>query len=261
MKPSLMPSQTKISYGNADNRWIVPHNLYLAAKYGAHINIEICTTVTAVKYLFKYVYKGHDRATVQVGVQAANMNDGGIPGGAVLEERDKIKQYVDARYVSASESIWHVFGFQLHDEKPNVTRLQLHLPGHHQVSFQDNEPIEEVINRAAQERTSLTAFFNFNRNTPSEQPTAYIDFPKTHVYTKRRNAWTPRQRGYAVGRMFFVHPSGGELYFLRLLLNTVRGPTSFKDLRTIDGQVHPTFKAACVALGLLQDDEEWDNCL
>jgi len=256
-----MPSQTKISYGNADNRWIVPHNLYLAAKYGAHINIEICTTVTAVKYLFKYVYKGHDRATVQVGVQAANMNDGGIPGGAVLEERDKIKQYVDARYVSASESIWRVFGFQLHDEKPNVTRLQLHLPGHHQVSFQDNEPIEEVINRAAQERTSLTAFFNFNRNTPSEQPTAYIDFPKTHVYTKRRNAWTPRQRGYAVGRMFFVHPSGGELYFLRLLLNTVRGPTSFKDLRTIDGQVHPTFKAACVALDLLQDDEEWDNCL
>jgi hypothetical protein len=25
--------------------------------------------------------------------------------------------------------------------------------------------------------------------------------------------------------------------------------------------VHPTFKAACLARGLLQDDVEWDQCL
>jgi hypothetical protein len=25
--------------------------------------------------------------------------------------------------------------------------------------------------------------------------------------------------------------------------------------------VHPTFKAACLACGLLQDDAEWDKCL
>jgi len=25
--------------------------------------------------------------------------------------------------------------------------------------------------------------------------------------------------------------------------------------------VHPTFKAACLARGLLQDDAEWDQCL
>ena len=47
-----------------DNRWVVPHNLYLATKYNAHINVEICSSVLAVKYLYKYVYKGHDRATV-----------------------------------------------------------------------------------------------------------------------------------------------------------------------------------------------------
>jgi hypothetical protein len=45
-----------------DNRWVVPYNPYLLLKYNAHINVEICSTVMAVKYLYKYVYKGHDRS-------------------------------------------------------------------------------------------------------------------------------------------------------------------------------------------------------
>ncbi len=51
----------KIGSKTLDNRWIVPYNLYLATKYNAHINVEICSTVKAVKYLYKYVYKGHDK--------------------------------------------------------------------------------------------------------------------------------------------------------------------------------------------------------
>ena len=38
-----------------DNRWVVPYNPYLLLKYNAHINVEICITVSAVKYLYKYV--------------------------------------------------------------------------------------------------------------------------------------------------------------------------------------------------------------
>ena len=44
-----------------DNRWVIPHNLYLATKYNCHINVEICSSVQAVKYLYKYVYKGPDK--------------------------------------------------------------------------------------------------------------------------------------------------------------------------------------------------------
>ena len=47
-----------------DNRWVVPYNPYLLLKFNAHINVEICTTVLAIKYLSKYVYKGHDRAII-----------------------------------------------------------------------------------------------------------------------------------------------------------------------------------------------------
>jgi hypothetical protein len=49
-----------------DNRWIVPYNLHLATKYHAHINMEICLSISAVKYLYKYVYKGPDRGTAVV---------------------------------------------------------------------------------------------------------------------------------------------------------------------------------------------------
>ena len=34
-------------------------------KYNAHINVEIFSTVSAVKYQYKYVYMGHDRAIVE----------------------------------------------------------------------------------------------------------------------------------------------------------------------------------------------------
>jgi len=49
-----------------DNRWVVSHNVYLSTKYDAHINVEVCNNIRAVKYLFKYVYKGHDLAIVEI---------------------------------------------------------------------------------------------------------------------------------------------------------------------------------------------------
>ena len=51
-----------------DNRDVVGYNPGLSKKYRAHINIEVVSTIKAVKYLYKYCYKGHDRATLEVGV-------------------------------------------------------------------------------------------------------------------------------------------------------------------------------------------------
>ena len=68
--------------------------------------------------------------------------------------------------------------------------------------------------------------------------------------------WTCRKKGYSIGRMYFASPNSGERFYLRLLLTVVKGPTSFEDLRTVDGVIYESFKAACVAQGLLEDDEE-----
>ena len=34
-----------------------------------------------------------------------------------------------------------------------------------------------------------------------------------------------------------------------------------QQLKTIEGRIHNTFQEACLALNLLQDDTEWENCL
>lgn len=45
-------------------------------------------------------------------------------------------------------------------------------------------------------------------------------------------------------------------------MTAIEGATSFQDLRRYnDGQPFPTFYAACLARGLLEDDGEWDQCL
>jgi PIF1-like helicase len=39
------------------------------------------------------------------------------------------------------------------------------------------------------------------------------------------------------------------------------GSTSFEDLRTVNGQLYDTFQQACQALGMLEDDTEWQAAL
>ena len=60
----------------------------------------------------------------------------------------------------------------------------------------------------------------------------------------------------AVGRLYFASPAQGERFYLRMLLTVIKGAMSFPDLHTVNGTVHDTFKKACMALVLLQDDQE-----
>ncbi len=70
-----------------------------------------------------------------------------------------------------------------------------------------------------------------------------------------------RKRGFAIGRMYYAHPTSGEHYYLRMLLNYVKGATSYEHLRIVDGTEHNTFKYACITMGLLEDDNEWHQAL
>ncbi|WVZ79781.1 hypothetical protein U9M48_027319 [Paspalum notatum var. saurae] len=111
-----------------DNRWVVPYNPYLLRFFNCHINVEACGSIKAVKYLFKYIYKGHDRASVAV--REGNKADGDV---------DEIKQYRDARWVTPPEALWRIYGFNLSQNSPPVMQLQLHLPNMHMVSFHERQ--------------------------------------------------------------------------------------------------------------------------
>jgi hypothetical protein len=41
-----------------DNSDVVPYSPYLLLKYNCHINVEVCSSIRSVKYLYKYVYNG-----------------------------------------------------------------------------------------------------------------------------------------------------------------------------------------------------------
>ena len=50
-----------------NNMFVVPYNPYLLLKFNSHINLEVCSSVLCVKYLFKYCYnKGHDCAFIEM---------------------------------------------------------------------------------------------------------------------------------------------------------------------------------------------------
>lgn len=86
-----------------NNKWVVPYNPALLMIYNCHINVEICSSVKAVKYLYKYIYKGHDEASVSI--------DKSKNEEIVINE---IKQYRDARVLTPSEAAYRLYAFPLY---------------------------------------------------------------------------------------------------------------------------------------------------
>jgi hypothetical protein len=133
-----------------DNRWVVPHNVYLSTKYNANINVEVSNNIRVVKYLFKYVYKRHDCVTVEISRQNDNATEGNVV------DTNEIKKYLNCRYVSASKAAWCIFKFDMHERFPTVDRLQYHLPNQQMVLFCNDDDVQEVATRLAISRTMLT---------------------------------------------------------------------------------------------------------
>ena len=49
-----------------DNRWVVPYSPLLSKTSKAHINVEYCHSVRAIKNIFKNITKGHDMAVFEL---------------------------------------------------------------------------------------------------------------------------------------------------------------------------------------------------
>ena len=139
--------------------------------------------------------------------------------------------------------------------------MEVHLPGMHRVVFNQTETLDNIIARAAHQQTKLTGFFACCASDEFVRALTYQEFPQKYVWNIQEKIWTPRKQGYSIGRMYFVSPNSDERFYLRLLLTMVKGPTSFENLRTVNDILYDTFKSACVARGLLEDDEEWIQCL
>ena len=108
-----------------DNQWIVPFSPFLSLRFNCHINVDLCESPTASKYLYKYVYKGGDRAIVCVEIK-----DG-------KTEVDEVEEYEDLRSIGSSEAAWLIFNFNIAKKYPAVYALRCHLEDEHQVFFDE----------------------------------------------------------------------------------------------------------------------------
>ncbi|KAL8094160.1 hypothetical protein AgCh_035870 [Apium graveolens] len=143
-----------------DNRFVIPYNRNLLVKFESHINVELCNSTRSIKYLFKYINEGPDRATAVI---------------ETTNKRDEIRAYLDCS-----------------------------MPGI--------------------EKTKFTEWLETNKQNEDARTLTYAEFPKHWVWNSK-------------------------------------GSTSFECIRTVNGVTYTTFKAACYALGLLDDDREWVDCL
>jgi ATP-dependent DNA helicase PIF1 len=237
---------------------IVPYNPYLLVKFNCHLNVEYCASIKAVKYLYKYIFKGSDQATISIERDSEN-----VCAQIGSNDDDEVKRYEQCRYIGASEAAFRIFRFPIQERHPAVMSLAVHLPNQQRVAFDPNFA-ENALQRA--EKTQLTAFFATNQSDESARKIPYPDFPEHFTFNEQSKMWKRRARPKngtpeMIGRVFTVHPNQGDVFYLRMLLHHTAGSRSYEELRTVEGTVCETFKKACEKLNLLENDKEWESCM
>ncbi|XP_065671768.1 uncharacterized protein LOC136089645 [Hydra vulgaris] len=111
-----------IKVNNVDDRWVIPYNPWLSKKYQAHINVEACMSVKAVKYLYKCIYKGHDCANVLINEQF---------------NHNEVNTFLGCCYVSAPEALWRIFEHPINHMSNTIIRLKVNLPENQTVYFRE----------------------------------------------------------------------------------------------------------------------------
>ena len=119
---------------------MVPYCPQLLLLFDCYLNIEISAGLGTVKYLSKYIYKGPDRATMEI--------SGGV--------QDEIKAHLDSRFIGLTEACWKMFEFNMYGESSAVQRLPIHLSNEHYVNFHAHQTVNEVLARQNVENVRAT---------------------------------------------------------------------------------------------------------
>ncbi|XP_058727499.1 uncharacterized protein LOC131598990 [Vicia villosa] len=187
---------------------------------------------------------GYDRITAAV---STNSN----------QPVDEIQQYLDCRYVSPSEACWRIYSYNIHGRKPAVERMFYHLVGEKPIYYTDYERMENVLETASVTESMFTAWLVANAKYEEAQTLTYGQFVSKFVYHKKKREWKPWKKGFTIGRLIWVPPTTGELFYLRMMLTVAKGPTTYEEIRTVDNIQYDTFRDACFAMGFLEDDKEY----
>lgn len=184
---------------------------------------------------------------------------------------DPVRDYIKARYLSACEAVWRIFGFRVIRKSPSVIRLSIHLPLQQYGQMGRGD--------AASLASTLLRYFHRPQDPPEGIPdfsaVKYTDYYEEYVFEKYRGAALlpaeyleepspafprrivrTRTKRRPIARIQTVHPGKGEVFYLRMIL-LHRSARSFLDVRTWRGITYETFEAAARSMGLLDNIDEY----
>ncbi|GJW22091.1 hypothetical protein Tco_0032713 [Tanacetum coccineum] len=144
---------------------------------------------------------------------------------------DEIKNFLDARYISPYEACWGIFEFEIHYREPAVQILAVHLQNMQRVIFKGRDRLESVVVNPYSKKTTLIEWLDYNDRHSDGRHLTYLNFPSEFV-------WYP----------------DGDLFYHRMLMCHQKGCRSFHGIRIVNDNVHLTCRAACEALGILDQE-------
>ncbi|GKE09769.1 DNA helicase, partial [Tanacetum coccineum] len=214
-----------------DNYNVVPYNRVLCLAFEGHINVEY--------YGWRYISKGPNRILANI---SRSIGEPSTSASANNKKIDEIQNYpgTDSANSKCSSGRQATCYF-----------------------LRERERLDTIVNVPKRKKTTLTEWFVYNNENTDGRHLAYLNFPSEFVWYADSKQWKRRQIATkkSLGRLTYVHPSSGELFYLRILPCHQKGCKSPTEVRTVNGEIFPTYRAACEALGLLGDDKEWDISL
>jgi len=168
--------------------------------------------------------------------------------------------------MTAMEAAWGLLEKPITGLSHAVVHLTVHLENQENVYFQKDQAERKRRQLLLGRPTSqLTAFFDLCKHDPEARQFTYLEIPKHYRYNKSQICWVKRiqnREARTIPRIYTVRPKFRELFALRLLLQTIKGPQCFADLkRREDRTLCETFQQAARERKLMNDEDEWRNAM
>ena len=184
--------------------------------------------------------------------------------------------------MAAPEAHWRLMSLPFVQMTRTIHKLAVHDERGGAITFNPDEQLDVEERLQNPKQTQLMGYFAKCSNPETTEELTrmkafdpevlantllYDEFNTYYSWNPKKREWTRRQRREnalgedALSRIYTVNPSKREPFAIRALLLNRRGPTSFKDLRTVNGTEYVSFHEAAEVSGIFESGDLWMRTL
>ncbi|GJX39774.1 replication protein A 70 kDa DNA-binding subunit C-like protein [Tanacetum coccineum] len=223
------------------------------------------TVCTPLKPNEEKKQKGHDLEDSDVDeVSGPLKNKGKSDADVVVDTKKKRKSSIPDKTVKLNTQSCAIMITGSHNNQritPSFRGLmQNSVNMHADTIIERDRRVQSTMNNVSHNNQRITPSLRELLQNPIQRKQAEND----PIFYRHAAKFCPSTSKYALtpppdenSRIVYSSPAFGERYYLRMLLNVVRGVKGFEELMTVNKRLCETFKETCFAYGLLNDDKEW----